>query len=185
MPMPYAFVSSPNVDERPEGAIINCIVVHATLEPTTEGTIGIFLTPEKRVSAHFVVGRDGRVVQMAPVEKRAWHAGTSVLDGLGKVNDFSVGIEMVTLNDGKDSYPPEQVEAVAGIIRLIRSQYDVPDARIVSHAQVALPAGRKSDPAGFDFDKLRALARSVGPMDPHATPPVPEVQPNEIKPQRP
>ena len=159
--MPYSYAESPNCDERPAGAVVNCIVLHSTVEPTTEGTMNIFLSPEKAVSSHFVVGRDGRVVQMVPVEKRAWHAGTSALEGVGKVNDFSVGIEMVNLNDGKDPYSPEQMEAVAGIVRLIRSRYDVSDARIVSHAEVALPAGRKSDPVGFDFEKERALVRCV------------------------
>jgi N-acetylmuramoyl-L-alanine amidase len=161
LPLPYEFVQSPNFDDRPVGATVNCIVLHATVEPTTEGTMEIFLASPRRVSAHFVVGRDGRVVQMVRVEKRAWHAGASVLDGVDKVNDFSVGIEMVNLNDGKDPYPPEQMEAVAGIIRLIRSRYDVPDSRIVSHAQIALPAGRKTDPAGFDFDKIRAMAAAL------------------------
>ena len=122
LPMPYSYVELPNCDERPSGATVNCIVLHSTVEPTTEGTMNIFLAPEKAVSAHFVVGRDGRVVQMVPVEKRAWHAGVSVLDGVPKVNDYSVGIEMVNLNDGKDPYTPAQMEAVAGIIRLIRSR---------------------------------------------------------------
>lgn len=173
LPMPYYYAESPNCDERPAGAVVNCIVLHSTVEPTTEGTMQIFLTPEKAVSAHFVVGRDGRVVQMVPVEKRAWHAGTSVLEGVPKVNDFSVGIEMVNLNDGKDPYSPEQMEAVAGIIRLIRSRYDVPDSRIVSHAQVALPPGRKSDPAAFDFEKIRALVRCVPGAPPLAAPGAP------------
>jgi len=159
MPLPYAFVQSCNCDDRPPGAVVNCIVLHATVEPTTEGTMNLFLTPERKVSAHFVVGRDGRVVQMVRLEQRAWHAGASLLDGVDKVNDFSVGIEMVNLNDGKDPYPQPQIDAVAGIIRFIRSRYDVPDARIVSHAEIALPPGRKSDPKGFDFDKIRALAR--------------------------
>jgi N-acetylmuramoyl-L-alanine amidase len=169
LPLPYAVAWSPNCDDRPAGAVVDCIVLHATVEPTTEGTMNIFLTPARRVSAHFVVGRDGRVVQMVPIERRAWHAGSSVLDNVGSVNNFSVGIEMVNLNDGKDPYTPEQMEAVAGIIRLVRSRYDVPDARIVSHAQIALPAGRKSDPVAFDFDKIRAMARAIPP----AQPPVP------------
>jgi N-acetyl-anhydromuramyl-L-alanine amidase AmpD len=161
LPLPYAFVQSCNCDDRPPGAAINCIVLHATVEPTTEGTMALFLTPERKISAHFVVGRDGRVVQMVRAEQRAWHAGASVLDGIGQVNDYSIGIEMVNSNDGTDPYPQAQLEAVAGIIRLIRSRYDVPDSRIVSHADVALPPGRKSDPMDFDFEKIRAMARDA------------------------
>jgi N-acetylmuramoyl-L-alanine amidase/AmpD protein len=163
LPLAYAYIPSPNCDDRPPDAPpISSVVLHATVEPTTEGTIHIFLDPARKVSAHFVVGRDGRIVQMVPVEKRAWHAGVSVLDGVPGVNDYSVGIELVNRNDGKDPYPEAQLQAVAGILRLLRSRYSIPDARIVSHAQIALPPGRKSDPLGLDLDKVRALAREDG-----------------------
>lgn len=164
MPIPYAYIPSPNRDERPFGTNINCIVIHATVEPTTEGTINIFLGMRRRVSAHFVVGKDGRVVQMVPIEKRAWHAGVSELDGVPAVNDYSVGIELVNLNDGIDPYPKEQMEAAAGIIRLVRSRYDVPDARIVSHSEIARPVGRKNDPVGFDFALLKQKASEPLPQ---------------------
>lgn len=158
--MPGAeYVPSPNCDERSGNAPVSCIVLHATVEPTTEGTIGIFLDKARKVSAHFVVGKDGRIVQMAPLEKRAWHAGNSIWEGVKRVNDYSIGIEMVNLNDGKDPYPEPQVQAVAKIIRFVRVHYDIPDSRIVSHAQIALPPGRKSDPLGFDLDRVRALAK--------------------------
>jgi len=181
VPLAYAYVPSPNCDDRPPNATVNCIVLHATVEPTTEGTMNIFLTPTRRVSAHFVVGRDGRVVQMVPVEKRAWHAGISELDGVRSVNDYSVGIEMVNLNDGKDPYPEAQLQAVAGLIRFLRSYYTIPDARIVSHAQIALPQGRKSDPAGFDFDRIRALSHLEPALSPNLANP-PAVPPAEEKP---
>jgi len=162
MPLAYAYVPSPNCDDRPPGATLTCVVLHATVEPTIEATLRIFLDPKRKVSAHFVVGKDGRVVQMVPVEKRAWHAGVSVLDGSPGVNDYSVGIEMVNRNDGRDAYTESQMQAVAGILRLLRARYDISDAHIVSHAQIALPPGRKSDPLGFDFDRVRALARIDG-----------------------
>jgi len=163
MPLAYEFIPSPNFGERPINSPINSIVLHATVIPTTEGTIQRFLDPVAQVSAHFVVGREGRIVQMVPIEKRAWHAGVSTWDGMKDMNNVSVGIEMVNLNDGKDPYPDAQVQAVAGIIRFVRSRYLVPDEHIVSHAQVAIPQGRKSDPLGFDFDRIKALARLTPP----------------------
>ncbi len=172
MPLAYEFIASPNFGERPVNSPINTIVLHATVEPTTEGTIGIFLSPARQVSAHFVVGRDGRIVQMVPIEKRAWHAGVSTWDGMKDINNVSVGIEMVNLNDGKDPYPDAQYQAVAGIIRFVRSRYLVPDEHIVSHEQIALPQGRKSDPVGFDFARIRALAHMM-PTPPAVPAPLP------------
>lgn len=170
MPLPYDYVPSPNCDNRPAGATINCLVLHSTVEPTTEGTIGIFLNPARKVSAHFVVGRDGRVVQMVPIERRAWHAGPSVLDGTPGVNDYSVGIEMVNLNNGQDPYTDAQIHAVAGILRFLRSRYVIPDSRIVSHASIALPVGRKSDPVGFDFARVCTLAKTEAAFNPPSNP---------------
>lgn len=159
VPLAYSYHLSPNCDDRPPDTIINCVVIHATVLDSVGETVQTFLNPAKRVSAHFVVGREGQVVQMVPVEKRAWHAGVSELEGAPHVNDYSVGIEIVNRNDGKDPFTDAQYEAVAGIVRFLRSRYALPDSRLVSHAAIALPAGRKSDPLGFDFTRLCALAK--------------------------
>jgi N-acetylmuramoyl-L-alanine amidase/AmpD protein len=153
----YRYIPSPNLNDRPFGAVVDCIVLHSTAGSTLQSAVDIFEDPASRVSAHFVVGKDGTVVLMAPLEKRAWHAGASMLDGESNVNDFSVGIEIVNENDGVDPYTPAQYAAVAGIIRRIRTRCDIPDDRIVSHAAIALPRGRKSDPKGFDWARLRRL----------------------------
>ncbi|MEP6757238.1 MAG: N-acetylmuramoyl-L-alanine amidase [Chthonomonadales bacterium] len=158
-PLPgRSFVSSPNFGPRPEGSTIDCIVVHATVIETLKGTVDRFLDLPHSVSAHYVVDRDGTTVQMVRDEDRAWHAGASELEGKKGVNDFSIGIEMVNRNDGVDPYPDAQYEAVARIIRHIRDSYDVPDTRIVSHQFIARPQGRKNDPKGFDFVRLKELA---------------------------
>ena len=156
-----AYRHSSNYDLRPEGSQINCVVLHASTQYTLDATIRVFQYPSSLVSAHFIVGKEGRVVQAVPLERRAWHAGTSQLDEETDVNNFSVGIEMVNLNDGIDPYPDLQYEAVARLIFQLRQLYQIPDERIVSHAQIALPLGRKNDPIGFDFERVRKLLRSL------------------------
>jgi len=154
----YTVIPSPNFNSRPPGVVVNCIILHATAQPLFADTIKRFEDPTTKVSAHFVVDRDGAVVQMVPLTERAWHAGVSELDGVPGVNDYSIGIEMTNDNDGKDPYPDAQYKAVAEIIRRCREHYTIPDSRIVSHAKVALPPGRKTDPKGFDFAKVLKLA---------------------------
>lgn len=145
---------SPNCDDRPKGITIDAIVLHSTVINSLQECIDHFMKPASRVSAHFVVDRDGTIVQCVETEKRAWHAGVSVLEGVDQVNNFSIGIEMVNLNDGEDPYPDEQYKAVASLIKYLRTKYTIADQRIVSHYEIALPKGRKSDPAGFSFDRL-------------------------------
>jgi len=151
----YRMVESPNQSARPWMRQITCVVLHATATESLDETLAIFSDPSLKVSAHFVVSKDGTVVQTVPVQNRAWHAGVSRLGNETDVNDFSVGIEMVNADDGRDPYTDQQYAAVAAIIRLLRTQCAIPDNRIVTHAQIALPPGRKQDPIGFDLERLR------------------------------
>ena len=149
------FIPSPNWGMRSVGDRIDTLVIHSTVINTLEGTERAFLDDkERRVSAHYVVDRDGTIVQMVDERRTAWHAGVSELNGRTGVNDFSVGIELVNLNDGKDPYPDAQYEAVKCILQDLRQRWHVPDEHVVSHAAIARPVGRKSDPVGFDFKKL-------------------------------
>lgn len=155
----YVTIRAPNYNSRPYFGAVDCVVLHATVTETADDAIRIFLNPFSKVSAHFIVERDGTVTQMVPVGRRAWHAGTSRLGRRANVNDYSVGIEIVNRNDGQQPYTDRQYKAVAEIIRRLRTERGcrIPPARIVSHHDIALPVGRKSDPRGFDFARLNRL----------------------------
>lgn len=156
----YPVIASVNYDDRSDPLGVDCIVVHATATESVPKTIRTLTLPiDRHVSAHFLVDKQGRVLRLVPIERRAWHAGISALNGREHVNDFSVGIEIMNRSDGRDPYTDAQYKAVALLIRRLRTCYDVPDTRIVSHAAVALPKGRKSDPVGFDWPRLRRLLR--------------------------
>ena len=80
---------------RPENVQpVECVVIHYTAGGALEATIAWFQNPDSSASAHYVIGRDGRVVQMVPLEDRAWHAGVSRWRGRRGVNRFSWGIEL-------------------------------------------------------------------------------------------
>lgn len=151
---------SPNHDRRPPGAVVDTIVVHATVLDSAEEVIRRFADPGSRVSSHYTIDRDGRVVRHVDERLRAWHAGASRMpDGREAVNDFSIGIELVNRNDGQDPYPGEQVDALVNLVREISLRY--PIRYVVSHAEIAIPKGRKTDPAGLDLEGVRM--RAIGP----------------------
>ena len=152
------WVPSPNWGQRDLGDRIDTVVLHSTGINTLEGTEHAFCDDkDSRISAHYVVDRDGTTVQMVDERCSAWHAGASELEGRRGVNDFSIGIELVSLNDGQEPYPEAQYEAVVRIIKDLRKRWAVPPNHIVSEAAIARPPGRKTDPVGFDFDKLKAM----------------------------
>lgn len=147
------FIESPHYNRRPAGSKIWCIVMHATANSTLEGVIKWFRDPQSFVSAHYNIGKDGRIVQMVPDELRAWHAGKSIWKGVEDVNNFSIGIELVNLNNGRDPYPPEQYQATVALCKMLVQKYDIKAEDIVSHKAISLSG--KTDPMGLDMDQLR------------------------------
>ena len=107
-----------------------------------------------RVSAHFVVRRDGRLLQFVSCEDRAWHAGRSSWRERKECNDYSVGIELEGMEGGL--FEAAQYRALARLLLALRRRY--PIRAVVGHEHVA-PA-RKQDPGpGFDW---RRIARETG-----------------------
>lgn len=145
--------ASPNHGPRPTGAKPCVIVLHSTCCSLSVARNWL-CSPQSKVSAHFLVGRSGRVEQLVPLGRTAWHAGVSSWRGRAHVNRFSIGIEMEHL-DGQQDWPAMQVKAVVALCRLLMSRYDIPVAQIVSHAEVARPHGRKVDPVAFPWAALR------------------------------
>ena len=147
---------SPNFNERPNGVVIDTIVLHATVLNSLEEVMDKFADAESEVSAHYTIDRDGTVVSHVPEDQRAWHAGQSKMkDGRSGVNDFSIGIELVNLNDGVDPFPDLQIQAMRSLLKDIVSRH--PIRHIVTHYECADPPGRKSDPAGFHEGWIEGL----------------------------
>lgn len=162
---------SPNFDARPAGVEIDLLVIHAiSLPPGEFGgpyieqlfTNRLVATRHPyfadieglRVSAHFLIARDGRLLQFVDIFARAWHAGGSSWEGRTRCNDFSVGVEL----EGCDELPFEDAQyarltdlAEQLFIRLPRLNA----TRLVGHSDIA-PA-RKTDPGPhFDWARVRA-----------------------------
>ncbi len=165
-------VPSPNHNARPDPNDISLIVVHGISLPAGEfggpwierlftntldsGAHPSFADLEGiRVSAHFLIRRDGELIQFVPVTRRAWHAGRSRFDGREDCNDFSIGIEL----EGSDdiAYEDIQYRMLARLIKGIINVYPaITRERIAGHSDIA--PGRKTDPGpAFDWTCLYAL----------------------------
>jgi N-acetyl-anhydromuramoyl-L-alanine amidase len=161
---------SPNFGARPTGVAVDLVVLHSiSLPPGHYGGDAIERLFTNRldwdahpyfatirgleVSAHFLIRRDGQVLQFVSCEFRAWHAGASSWRGRENCNDYSVGIELEGLEG--ELFEPAQYTALATLLRALTQH--CPLACVVGHEHVARE--RKRDPgAGFDW---RRLARSL------------------------
>ena len=164
-----AQVPSPNFDARPADARISLLVIHnISLPPGQFGgpwIVELFtncLQPKShpyfatiadlRVSAHFLIRREGSLAQFVPCTLRAWHAGDSSWRERENCNDFSIGVEL----EGTDDMPYEdaQYRTLARLTRALRRRYPLED--IAGHCDIA--PKRKTDPGrAFDWPRYRKL----------------------------
>jgi AmpD protein len=151
------YLPSPNCDDRPVDAAIELLVIHNISLPPGEfggdAIADLFLNrldPQAhpyyegianlRVSSHFLIRRDGALLQFVPCAKRAWHAGLSQWCGRERCNDFSIGIEL----EGADDLPfsDAQYECLSVLALALYARYPIKAS--VGHSDIA--PGRKTDP---------------------------------------
>ena len=158
-------IASPNFGSRPSHTDIAMLVIHNISLP-----MGKFGTPYIsqlfqnvldydahpsfaslkgiRLSSHFLIRRDGQLIQFVSCRERAWHAGLSSFEGRDDCNNYSTGIEL----EGTDDTPfePAQYQSLQRLSESLIAAY--PITHIVGHQEIA--PGRKTDP-GPCFDWVR------------------------------
>jgi AmpD protein len=103
-----------------------------------------------QVSAHFLIRRNGGVLQFVSVLDRAWHAGASSWQGRPNCNDYSVGIELEGLEG--DTFESAQYDALIELLTALRTEFGI--TAVTGHEDIA--PGRKQDPGpGFDWKRVR------------------------------
>ncbi|HVL73213.1 MAG TPA: N-acetylmuramoyl-L-alanine amidase [Beijerinckiaceae bacterium] len=154
-PVAAAVVPSPNHGERAPGKRPDILLLHYTGMPDEGEAVRWLANPVSQVSAHYVVLEDGRVIQMVPEARRAWHAGLSHWAGETDVNSRSIGIEIA--NPGHDGglppYGEAQIAATIALCRDICARRRIPKHRVLAHSDVA--PRRKRDPGElFPWERL-------------------------------
>jgi N-acetylmuramoyl-L-alanine amidase len=136
---------SPNFDLAPQ-RVVKLLVVHATETSGIKSPKNWLCDPKAQASAHWLIGRDGRVIRMVDTAHIAWHAGVSKWQGLERVahrsgkpsvNHCSVGYELVNLCDGAMPYPPAQLAALAALVAADAKKYGLGRAAVVGHEDVS------------------------------------------------
>lgn len=167
LPAPsVSLAPSPNFDARPPEQDAYLLVLHnISLPPGRYGgpeVVDFFLNRldyrshpwlERlrglRVSAHFFIRRNGRIVQLVSTHNRAWHAGVSIFEERERCNDFSIGIELEGTDT--DPYTDEQYLALQQLLPPLVARHPLRAVR--GHEHIA--PGRKTDPGpAFDWKRF-------------------------------
>ena len=148
---------SPNYDNRI--IPVEFLVLHYTAVDL-QRTLDIFLNPEKGVSAHLVIDRDGSIYEMVDClegeAKRGWHAGTSQWQEWESFNDFSLGIELVNFNGNIFEYSDAQYQSLQQLVTQLKDLYPALQnaERVVGHEHIAGYRGKADPGACFDWPRF-------------------------------
>jgi N-acetylmuramoyl-L-alanine amidase len=154
-------VPSPNHEARPDGVVIDTLVLHYTGMRSGQEAIARLGDPAAKVSAHYVVEEDGAVFRLVAEGRRAAHAGISFWRGRRALNGNSIGIEIVNPGHewGYRPYPALQMAAVCDLCLGIMTRHPIEQRNVVAHSDIA--PDRKQDP-GELFDWRGLAANGVG-----------------------
>ena len=134
------WVQSRNHNAR--GAIL--IVVHSTEQNSVKASLDTLRSrnAQGKVSAHYLIGRDGHIYQLVSERRRAWHAGGGSWGNVTDLNSASIGIELD--NNGSSEYPREQIDSLVRLLGDLCDRLDIPGRQVIAHADLA--PTRKTDP---------------------------------------
>lgn len=137
----YDYASAMHYDVRKP----SFVMIHHTSQANLAQTIRTFQLPHTKVSSHYVIGRDGRMVQMLNDYLRGWHAGRGKWGSITDMNLVSIGIELD--NNGKEPFPDAQINSLLILLDTLKTKYSIPQKNFIGHADFA--PGRKDDPNVF------------------------------------
>lgn len=153
------------------------IVLHQTQMQSAQAALMTLRTRNAhgRVSAHYLIGRDGRLYQLVSEQDRAWHAGAGSWGGIVDVNSASIGIELD--NDGDTPFTEPQIQTLLRLLQDVTLRLGIPRHLVIAHGDVA--PTRKRDPgvlfpwrrlgeAGFGLWPRQALSAAPADFDPWA-----------------
>lgn len=176
-PLAAHIAPSPNHDAR--AVAVDILLLHYTGMKSAQAAQDRLCDPAAKVSSHYLVFEDGKVCQMVPEARRAWHAGVSSWCGATDINSHSIGIEIA--NPGHDfgypDFPPQQMDAVIALCRDILTRHNIAPKRVLAHSDVA--PSRKDDPGEkFPWDRLAAAGVGLW-LEPTKITPGPELDPGD------
>jgi len=129
----------------------NYVMIHHTAQKDLDQTVRTFHSERAAVSSHYVIGRDGKIVQMVNDYYRAHHAGAGKWGNDTDLNSSSIGIELDN-NGTTDPWPEVQINALIQLLAYLKESYKIPQANFIGHMDYA--PTRKNDPSRFPWKTL-------------------------------
>ena len=140
----------------------NFVIIHHTAQDSLQQTVNTFTKTVSKVSAHYVIGEDGKIVHMLNDYLRAWHAGISSWGKNYDINSTSIGIELD--NNGSEPFSDLQINSLLALLTKLKKDYNIPTDNFIGHSDIA-PSRKKDPSALFPWKTLAKMGFGMWPDD--------------------
>ena len=134
---------------------IKFIILHYTGMKKESDAIKKLCDLKSKVSAHYFIKKNGKVLRLVPDLYEAWHAGKSKWKKLRSLNKYSIGIELQNSghNNFYENFSLKQINTLKKLLRGLIENYKINYKNILGHSDIA--PNRKKDPGEkFPWDNL-------------------------------
>ena len=151
-------IPSPNFDKRPKGHKIKSIIIHYTGMKNFQSALNRLCDNKSKVSCHYLIGRDGRIINLVNESYRAWHAGVSYWRGVKNLNNCSIGIELENPGHefGYKSFTKKQMLSLIYLCKKIKKKYNIDPDWVLGHSDIS-PKRKKDTGNKFDWKTIRNI----------------------------
>ncbi len=175
----HVITPSPNHEPRKHGQSPNILLLHYTGMESSDASLRRLCDPETKVSCHYLIDEEGKIIQLVDEDERAWHAGLACWRGMSDINSASIGIEIQNIGHNGDypDFAETQMQSVIALSGDIIERRAIQRELVLAHSDVA-PA-RKADP-GEKFDWRRLHEAGIGHwVEPSTATGEPTLSPND------
>jgi N-acetylmuramoyl-L-alanine amidase len=120
----------------------NFVIIHHTAQNSCDQTLKTFTLERTKVSAHYVICKNGTIHHMLNDYLRAWHGGVAKWGNNTDINSSSIGIEID--NNGFEPFDSLQINSLLQLLGALKQAYKIPVENFIGHGDIA--PGRKVDP---------------------------------------
>jgi len=125
---------------------IKFIIIHYTGMKKESVAITRLQDPKSKVSSHYLIKRNGEIINLVPDLFEAWHAGVSSWKHFKSLNKNSIGIEITNPGHqhGYIRFSKKQIFSLQKLLNILVKKYKIKKKYILGHSDIS--PGRKKDP---------------------------------------
>ena len=153
--MKIKHLKSPNYIHCNKRRNIHSVIIHYTGMRSLQSAVERLLLKKYEVSSHYLISRNGKIIQLVKDNNIAWHAGISNWFKFKNLNNNSIGIELENKGHqyGYQAFPNKQIVQLIKILKILKRKFKIKNINITGHSDIA--PNRKIDPGEkFPWKKL-------------------------------